>query len=176
MNTAPELKILISRQEIAAANQQLAARIQADYHDRYPLLVGVLKGAFIFLSDLVRCLDMPLEIDFVRLASYGCGTESSGKITLLQDILCPVQGRHVLIVEDIIDTGLSTSFIIDHLSKKSPASLKLCSLVNKPSRRMRPVNIDYCGFSIADKFIIGYGMDCGENYRNLPDICEYKNP
>jgi hypoxanthine phosphoribosyltransferase len=171
MNTDPALHILISRQEIADANQRLAAQIQADYQDKNPLLIGVLKGAIIFFSDLVRYLDMPLEIDFIRLASYGGGTRSSGKITLVQDLVSSLKDRHIIIVEDIVDTGQSTRFLIDTLRKRAPASIKLCALIDKPSRRVTPVNIDYRGFSIPDKFIIGYGMDCAEKYRNLPDIC-----
>lgn len=162
--------ILIPTEEIAAAVKKLAAEIRRDYHDKRPLLVGILKGSFVFLADLVRLLDFPLEIEFVRLASYGCGTESSGRIKVVQALHSSVKGRDVLVVEDIVDTGLTTSFLLEYLRKKKPASVKLCSLTDKSSRRRVPVTIDYLGFSVPDKFLVGYGMDCDEAYRYLPYI------
>jgi len=165
------IKILIPRRKIAATVKKLAAEIQQDYADKNPLLIGILKGSFIFMSDLVRQINIPLEIDFIRLSSYGTKTCSSGTITLVHELPSRVQDRHVLVVEDIIDTGLTTDFLLDYLRKKGPASLKLCALTEKPSRRQTPTVIDYLGFSIPDKFVVGYGLDFSEKYRNLPDIC-----
>jgi hypoxanthine phosphoribosyltransferase len=171
MSNENTFQVLISRQKIAARIKQMAASIQADYSGKNPLLVGILKGSFIFMSDLIRRIDIPLEVDFIRLASYGSGTQSSGKITLIHELPSRVQGRHVLVVEDIVDTGLTTTFLCDYLRQKDPASLKLCTLTDKPSRRKIPVRIDYLGFTVPDKFIVGYGIDWNEKYRNLPDIC-----
>jgi hypoxanthine phosphoribosyltransferase len=134
------------------------------------LLVGVLKGSSIFFADLVRELNMPLQIEFVRLSSYGSGTESTGKVKILHGLRTPVRGKDVLIIEDIVDTGLSISYLTKYLSKKNPASLRLCALLDKPSRRKIPVKIDYLGFKVPDKFIVGYGIDWNEKFRYLPDI------
>jgi len=123
------------------------------------------------MADLVRKIDMPLEVDFIRLSSYGGGIESSGSIKLLSRLNQPVEGRHVLIVEDIIDTGLTTAYFIKYLKRKRPASVRLCALTEKPSRRKTDVKIDYIGFTVPDKFIVGYGIDWNEKYRNLVDIC-----
>jgi hypoxanthine phosphoribosyltransferase len=171
MNTADPLEILVSQRKIAATVKRLAAEIRHDYQDKNPILLGILKGSFIFMADLSRCLDIPLEVDFVRLSSYGSSTESSGSIKLVHDLACNIQGRHILIVEDLVDTGLTTSFLIDYLNKRSPASVKLCALADKPSRRKMDIRIDYLGFTLPDKFIVGYGPDWNEKYRNLPDIC-----
>jgi hypoxanthine phosphoribosyltransferase len=165
------LRVLISRRKIASTVKRLAAAIQADYSGKNPLLVGILKGSFIFMADLVRQIDIPLEVDFVRLSSYGSGTRSSGKITLIHELPSRIQGRHVVVVEDIVDTGLTTTFLCEYLRKKEPASLKLCTLADKPSRRQIPIQIDYLGFTVPDKFIVGYGVDWNEKYRNLPAIC-----
>jgi hypoxanthine phosphoribosyltransferase len=150
---------------------ELARAIRRDYRDKDPLLLGILKGSFIFMADLVRKIDMPLEVDFIRLSSYGGGIESSGKIKVLSRLNEPVEGRHVLIVEDIIDTGLTTAYFIKYLKRKRPASVRLCALTEKPSRRKTDVKIDYIGFTVPDKFIVGYGIDWNEKYRNLVDIC-----
>jgi hypoxanthine phosphoribosyltransferase len=170
MNNEPELKILISKRKIAVTIKRLADEIRQDYKDKNPLLVGILKGSFIFMSDLVRQLDIPLEIDFIRLSSYGSGTQSSGQITLIHELPSRIQDRHVLVVEDIVDTGLTTTFLYNYIRQKGPASIKLCSLTDKPSRRKVPINIDYLGFSVPNRFIVGYGIDFDEKYRNLPDI------
>lgn len=162
--------VLYTRDQIRATVKRLAAEITADYAGKKPLVVGILKGSFMFMADLVRELDFPLEIDFVRVASYGRGRQSSGKITVVQGIRSPVKGRHILVVEDIIDTGLSLRYVLDSLRRKQPASLKVCCLLDKPSRRMVPVPINYTGFEAPDKFLVGYGLDWAEQYRNLPDI------
>lgn len=167
--------MLISRSEIDAEVSKLAALITADYHDRHPLLIGALKGCFMFMADLVRCLDFPLEIEFVKLSSYGNSTESSGKVSLVQGLDVPIEGRHVLVVEDIVDTGLTVAFLLDYLREREPASLKCCTLLDKPSRRRCEVCVDYIGREVPDRFLVGYGLDCDERYRNLPDICVLEN-
>jgi len=167
----PETEVLLSRTEIAAAIDRLAAEVRRDYLGKCPLLVGILKGSFVFMADLVRRLDFPLEIDFVRLSSYGHGTESSGQVRVVQGLRSPVRGREVLVIEDIVDTGLTDSYFLEYLRKKRPASLRLCSLLDKPARRRFPVTIDYLGFSIPDRFVVGYGLDLDEKYLNLSDVC-----
>jgi hypoxanthine phosphoribosyltransferase len=171
MDSQPKLHVLFDRQEIATTVSRLATEIRQDYHDKYPLLIGILKGSFMFLADLIRHLDFPLEIDFIGLASYGKGTQTSGKITVVQGLQSPIKSREVLVIEDIIDTGLTTSFCLDYLRRKNPASLKLCALTDKPSRRQVPVTIDYLGFTVPNKFLVGYGLDLNQKFRNLPDIC-----
>jgi len=165
-----QLKILISHKEIAEAVNRLACEIETDYQGKQPLLIGILKGSFVFMADLIRQLDLPMELDFVRLASYGPDRQSSGKVKVVQWPQMPINDRDVLVVEDIVDTGITTSFLLDCLKKKKPASLKLCALTDKPSRRRVTVPIDYLGFTVPNKFIVGYGLDCDEKYRNLPDI------
>ena len=167
----PKLKKLIKSQEIDSAVQRLASEISRDYQGKNPLLIGILKGSFVFMADLVRRLDMPLEVDFVRLSSYGSGTESSGKIRISGRLNLPVEGRHVIVVEDIIDTGLTTAYFLRYVKRNKPASATLCALTEKPARRKVDVKIDYLGFTVPDKFIVGYGIDWNEQYRNLPDIC-----
>ena len=171
MDSQPEVRILINRQEIEAAVSRLAAEISQDYHDKYPLLIGILKGSFMFMADLIRHLDFPLEVDFIGLSSYGKGKQTSGKVKVAHDISTPIKGREVLVIEDIVDTGLTTAFLLDYLQKKKPASLKLCSLTDKSSRRQVPVTIDYLGFTVPNKFLVGYGLDLNQKFRNLPDIC-----
>jgi hypoxanthine phosphoribosyltransferase len=165
-----QLNILISRKEIADAVNRLAREIERDYQGKQPLLIGVLKGSFVFMADLIRQIDLPLELDFVRLASYGAGKESSGKVEVVQWPEMPISNRDVLVVDDIVDTGITTTFLLDYLNKQKPASLKLCALTDKPSRRSVTVPIDYLGFTVPNKFIVGYGLDCDEKYRNLADI------
>jgi len=171
MDSQPELHRLFPRGEIEATVKRLAAQITADYRDKEPLIIGILKGSFVFLADLVRQLDFPLEVDFIRLSSYGSGKETSGKVKVVQGLRSAIKGRHVLMVEDVIDTGITVAFLMDYLKKKKPASFRLCALTDKPSRRRVPVKIDYIGRDLPDKFIVGYGIDCDEKYRNLPDIC-----
>ena len=168
-NSVPQ--ILVPRKEIDATVKRLAKEITHDYRDTNPLILGVLKGSFIFMSDLVRKLDFPLEIDFVKCSSYSSGTHSSGSVKMAFGLRPNIRGRHVLIVEDIIDTGITLSFLLHYFKEKKPASLKLCALADKPSRRVAPLKIDYSGFTVPDKFVVGYGLDYNEKYRNLPDIC-----
>ena len=166
----PQLKILISRDEIAKAVGRLASEIKRDYQGKQPLLIGVLKGSFMFTADLIRQLDLPLELDFIRLSSYGAAKESSGKVRVVQGVKTPIKGRDVLVIEDIVDTGITTFFLFNYLRKRKPASLKLCALTDKPSRRRVPVSIDYLGLSLPNKFVVGYGLDFDQRFRNLPDI------
>ncbi|HXZ95302.1 MAG TPA: hypoxanthine phosphoribosyltransferase [Dehalococcoidia bacterium] len=170
MVSQSQLKILISHDKIAKAIDRLAHEIRRDYQGKRPLLISVLKGSFVFMADLIRQLDLPLELDFVRLSSYGAARESSGKVKVVQGVKTAIKGRDVLVVEDIVDTGITISFLLDYLKKKKPASLKLCVLTDKPSRRKVPVPINYLGFTVPDKFIVGYGLDFDEKFRNLPDI------
>ncbi len=171
MDTPAKLQVLISRNELVAIIEKLAAAITKDYRAKNPLVIGILKGSFVFLSDLVRLLDFPLEVEFVRLSSYGSGQETSGKVEMVLGLKLDVKGRHVLVVEDIVDTGITLSYFMDYLKKKKPASLKLCALTEKTARHRVAVKIDYLGLEVPDKFIVGYGIDCDEKYRNLPDIC-----
>ena len=171
MDNETRFQILLSREQIDAGVRRLAAEIKGDYQEKYPLLIGILKGSFMFMADLIRLLDFPLEVDFIRLASYGAGRESSGKIKVLQELEAEVRGREVLVIEDIVDTGLTVAFLLDYLWRKKPASLKLCALTDKPSRRQVLITIDYLGFTVPDKFLVGYGLDWDEKLRNLPDIC-----
>ena len=171
MSSQPKLRILFTRAEIEAKVDKLAARIRRDYLGKHPILICVLKGSFMFTADLIRHLNFPLEVEFVRLSSYGRGKESSGKIEVVQPLRSPIKGRDVLVIEDIVDTGITIAFLLDYLRKKKPASLRLCALTDKPSRRQVPVTIDYLGFTVPDKFIVGYGLDWDEKFRYLPDIC-----
>ena len=166
----PKLGLLFTKDEIAAAVSRLAEEISRDYRDKHPILIAVLKGSFMFLADLVRQLNFPLEIEFVRLSSYGEGTESSGKVEMEPGAPAHIRDRHVLVIEDIIDTGLTAAFLLEHLRRKKPASLKLCTLTDKPARRKVKVNIEYLGLTVPDKFIVGYGIDYDERYRHLPEI------
>ncbi|MBI2909364.1 MAG: hypoxanthine phosphoribosyltransferase [Chloroflexi bacterium] len=162
---------MFTREEVGRAVERLATDIRRDYRGKNPLLVGILKGSFVLLADLVRSLNIPLELDFAKLSSYGCATETSGKVRVLYRLTTPVKGRHVIVIEDIIDTGLTVSCFLEALRRRKPASLKLCALLEKPARRRTPITIDYLGFSVPDKFIVGYGLDCDEKYRYLPDVC-----
>ena len=175
MSSQPKLSILFTSEEIEATVKKLAAEIRQDYLGRHPILIGVLKGSFMFMADLVRLLDFPLEVEFIRLSSYGRGRKSSGKIKVVQGLRSKVKGRDVLVIEDIVDTGLTISFLLDYLGKKKPASLKLCALTDKSSRRQTPVTIDYLGLTVPNKFIVGYGLDWDEKFRNLPNICVLEN-
>jgi len=164
--------LLISRDAIAARVKELAVQISRDYADKNPLLIGILKGGFIFLADLARALDFPVQVDFVRLRSYGAGTKTSGEVHISKDVELPVKDRHVLVVEDIVDAGLTLDFLLGHLASYQPASLKICCLIDKKERRQVEVPIDYVGFPVEKGFLVGYGLDSGEKFRTLPDIYE----
>ncbi len=171
-NSERILKPLLSREEIAAAVKRLARQLDQDYYDLAPVLVGILRGAFIFLADLVREMDAPdLSVEFLRLASYGSSTSSSGKARVTGGLPPQsVTGRHVIVVEDIVDTGVTTTTALRYLRRLRPASLRLCALLDKPARRQVPVSIDYLGFKVPDRFMVGYGIDLDQQYRQLPEI------
>lgn len=164
-----ELTLLISRKEIAQKVKDLANQINRDYQGKAPVLVGILKGTFVFLADLVRHLNLPVEIDFVQISSY-VGMETTGKIKIVKKLGIPVKGRDVLVIEDIVDTGLTLSFLLNYIKRKKPASLKTCALFDKPERRRIPIPIDYLGFTVPNKFLVGYGLDWNEKFRHLPDL------
>lgn len=168
------LEILIGRAAIAARVGELGQRITADYAGSELLVVGVLNGAFIFTADLVRSLALPLTVDFLRVASYGDATCSSGQICLAKDLESPVAGRHLLLVEDIVDTGRTLAWLQAHLLARHPASLKVCALIDKAERREVAVTVDYAGFLVAEGFLVGYGLDYGGRYRQLPDLCRWR--
>jgi hypoxanthine phosphoribosyltransferase len=168
---AKQPSILFTQQEVKQTIARLASEIKKDYKDKHPLLICILKGSFVFMADLIRQMNMPLEVDFVKLSSYGSQKATSGKVKMVQGLNTPIKGRNVIVVEDIVDTGLTLSSLLDYLRKKKPASLKLCALADKPSRRKVPVPIDYLGFTVPDKFVVGYGIDWDEKFRYLPDIC-----
>ena len=169
-------EIVISEKAIADRIKDLADDISADYADREPLLVGVLKGACIFLSDLVRAADLRLNVEFMAISSYGAAMRSSGEVRIVKDLDVPVDGRDILIVEDIVDTGLTLSFLIGSLHQRGAKTVRLAALLDKHERREREVKIDYCGFRIPDAFVVGYGLDFAERYRNLPYIAVIKDP
>lgn len=164
------LRALLRADEIQERVKSLAAEISRDYGHGNPLIVAVLKGAFVFLADLIRYMDSPVEIEFIRLASYGPKTQPSGEVKTVSDLVTPVEGRDVLIVEDIVDTGYSLEFLTRLLRERGAKSVRTCSLLDKPSRRVADVTLDYIGFVIPDVFVVGYGIDYSEHYRNLPDI------
>lgn len=166
----PQLQTLFTPEEIKLAVKRLAQEISRDYQGKNPLFLGVLKGSFIFMADLIRNLDMPLEVEFVALSSYGQGMESSGKVNVVQDLRTSVKGRDILIIEDIIDTGITLSFLLEYLQCKKPASLKICALFDKASCRQIPLPIDYLGLSVPDVFVVGYGLDYDEKFRHLPGL------
>jgi len=169
-----EKELLYSKEVIAERVKELADRISRDLEGKDVVLIGVLKGAFIFLADLVRSLTIPHTVDFVRLASYGSGTVSSGQITVSKDLETDIEGKAVVIVEDIVDTGESMAFLRERLGKRNPASVQICALIDKTERRGKTVIVDYVGFALDEGFIVGYGLDFDERFRFLPDIYAIK--
>jgi len=163
-------EILVQRDELAHRVRQLGEEISRDYEGRDLLLAGVLKGAVFFLSDLMRHLRVPCEVDFMAVSSYGSSTDSSGIVRILKDLDSPIQGREVLIVEDIVDSGLTLSYLLRTLKARDPASLEVCALLTKPERRKVELPIRYVGFEIPNRFVIGYGLDHAERFRNLPFV------
>ena len=162
--------ILVSSEEIQEKVREMGERITEDYRGKTLLLVGILRGAVVFLSDLMRHLELPCEIDFMEVSSYGAGTTSSGVVRILKDLEEDITERHVLIVEDIVDTGLTLSYLRRSLLARKPASLEICTLLSKPSRRQLDLDVKYVGFEVPDVFVVGYGIDFAGAYRNLPDI------
>jgi hypoxanthine phosphoribosyltransferase len=166
-----QLKVQIEANKIAARIRELGAQIARDYAGRELVLVGVLKGSFVFLADLARAIHShDVRIEFLGVQSYGDETSSSGVVQITFDLTKPIDGKHVLVVEDIVDTGLTMDYIIENLRTRHPASVKLCALLDKPSRRKKTCTIDYLGFTIPDLFVVGYGLDYAQRYRNLPFI------
>ena len=163
-------ELFISREDIGGRVREIAGQISADYSEKEPVLVGILNGAVFFFSDLVRAMSLPTRIDFIRAASYGSGTTSSGSIRLTKDLEIPVKGKPVIVVEDIVDTGLTLTRILEILREKEPESISVCVLIDKLERRDVDVAIDYRGFQVEDGFLVGYGLDFDEKYRYLPDI------
>jgi hypoxanthine phosphoribosyltransferase len=164
------LVTMLSAEQIAVRVRELGATITRDYAGRNLVIVCVLKGSFVFAADLARAIDLPLRIDFLGVRSYGEDTESSGVVQITQDLSRPIEHDDVLLVEDIVDTGLTIAHLINLFHTRSPASVKVCALLRKPARARVPVAIDYIGFTIDDRFVVGYGLDCAERYRNLPYI------
>jgi hypoxanthine phosphoribosyltransferase len=164
------VKVLISREKLEARVAELAAEVAAEYQDRRPILICVLKGAVFFMADLARLLPFELELEFMAVSSYGHSTDSSGVVRILKDLDTDIEGRHVLIVEDIIDSGLTLQYLTGNLNSRNPASLEIVTLLSKPSRRMADLDCRYTGFEIPNEFVIGYGLDYAEKYRNLPYI------
>lgn len=163
-------EVLIGEDELGSRVRELGAEISRDYRGRDPVLICVLKGAFVFLSDLSRAIDLPLEIDFMAISSYGSGVQSSGVVRILKDLETPLTDRHVIVVEDIVDSGLTLSYLLRNLAARGPASLEVCALLTKPDRREVDVRCRYVGFEIANRFVVGYGLDYGESFRNVPVI------
>jgi hypoxanthine phosphoribosyltransferase len=163
-------RVLFTETEIATRVADLGQQISRDYAGRRLLVVGVLTGASVFLCDLIRQIKLPLAIDFMTVSSYGAATRSSGVVRILKDLEAPLAGKDVLLIEDIVDTGLTLSYLLDNLHARQPASLRSCSFLDKPERRLRPVSVDYIGFSIPNAFVVGYGLDYNQLYRNLPYV------
>jgi len=166
-----DLRVLFNRQQIAQRVAELGVEISRDYAGKSVILIGVLKGATIFLSDLARHLDLDATFDFISVSSYGNAKQNSGEVKLLKDADESMEGRHVILVEDILDTGLTMSYLTRILRQRRPGSLKIAVLLDKVARRTEPIKADYVGFEIPDEFVVGYGMDYAERYRSLPDIC-----
>lgn len=169
-----QVTILFSEEEIKAKVKDMGSAISLDYNGEELLVIGILKGAFIFMADLVRQINVPLQIDFMDVSSYGTSTVSSGEVRIMKDLDYSIEGKNVLIVEDIVDSGLTLHYISEILRKRNPKTLKLACLLDKPSRRKSPTYPDYIGFSIADEFVVGYGLDYAEYYREYPAICILK--
>ena len=167
-------QVLLSQQQIREKVEELGAQISQDYVGKEPVLVSVLKGAFIFMADLCRAITIPCSMDFMAVSSYGAGTESSGRVRIIKDLDTNIQNKHVILVEDVLDSGITLHYLIQLLRQRQPASLRLVTLLDKPARRRAQVDMDYCGFQVPDAFLVGYGLDYGEKYRNLPDVCILK--
>ena len=163
-------EVLLSPDALQARVAELGRQLSADYAGRDPVLVSVLKGSIVFLADLIRGMEIPLSLDLMEVSSYGAGTETSGQVRILKDLSRSIEGREVIVVEDIIDTGLTLNYLLRYLGERNPATLRVCCLLDKPARRLAEIEIDYRGFTIPDRFVIGYGLDYDERYRNLPYV------
>ena len=163
-------RVLLSEEQLAARVAEMAACISRDYTGKNPLLISVLRGSFIFMADLVRALPIECTLDFMAVSSYGKKSATTGAVKITKDLDLDIEGRHVIIVEDILDSGLTLSYIMELMVAKRPASIRLCTLLDKPARRQKPIAADYIGFEIPDEFVVGYGLDFADKYRNLPYI------
>lgn len=163
-------KVLLSEEAIAAKVKELGAQIAKDYADKNPLIVSVLRGSFVFMADLVRAIDVPCTVDFMSVSSYGSGTTSTGEVKITKDFDVSIEGRHLIIVEDILDSGRTLSYLMKTLKARGAASIALCTFLDKPERRVVPVEVAYKGFTVPDAFIVGYGLDYDQKYRNLPYV------
>ena len=169
-----EVDVLFTQEQIQARVKELGQQITRDYQGQNLLVIGVLKGAFMFMADLIREIDLPLEIDFISVSSYGTSTVSSGEVRITKDLDRSVEGKSVLLVEDIVDTGLTLNYLEEIFKKRNPTNVKICCLLDKPSRRRSPVAAEYVGFTIEDLFVVGYGLDYAGKYRNYPAVCILK--
>lgn len=173
----PNLEVLLSAEEISERIKEIGAEITRDYEGREPIFIGILKGACLFLSDLVREVDLRLSLEFMAVSSYGKAQKSSGEVRIIKDLDSAVEGKDLIVVEDIVDTGLTLSYLLENLKSRGANSIRLCSLLDKPEPRIaKDLNIDYYGFQVPNKFVVGYGLDAAERYRNLPFIAVVKNP
>ena len=167
---ADKISVMFTEEEVNARIREMGAQISKDYEGKSVHLVAILKGATFFACELAKRITVPVTLDFMSVSSYGNSTESSGVVRIIKDLDDPLEGENVLVVEDIVDTGNTLSYLLDNLQKRGSASVKLCTLLNKPDRRIKEVNVDYTGFVIPDAFVVGYGLDYAQNYRNLPYI------
>lgn len=167
-------KSLVTKEQIADRVKEMGLQISQDYQGKELLVIGILKGAVVFMADLIRYITVPLNIDFMAVSSYGSTTESSGVVRINKDLEQAIDNKHILIVEDIIDSGLTLKYLIEILRSRGPASIKVCTLLDKPERRKTEVQVNYNGFTIPDEFVVGYGLDYDERYRHLPEICVLK--
>ena len=163
-------KVLYTEEQLAQRVKELGAQITADYAGKTPLIASVLRGSYVFMADLTRAIDLPISVDFMAVSSYGAGTSSSGQVQILKDLSDRIDGRDLIIVEDILDSGNTLYYLLDVLRARRPASIRICALMDKPERRTKPITADYVGFTIPDAFIVGYGLDYAERYRNLPYV------
>ncbi len=164
------LRVLLTEEELRAKVKSLGEQISADYQGKEPLLASVLRGSYIFMADLTRAITIPCTVDFMAVSSYGSSTTSSGQVNIIKDLSDSIEGRDVIVVEDILDSGNTLYYLLQVLQARKPASIRLCTLLDKPDRRTKPIHADYVGFSVPDAFVVGYGLDYDERYRNLPYI------
>ena len=163
-------RVLLTEEQLKARVAELGAQISADYAGKEPVLVSVLRGSYIFMADLTRAIDCMCQVDFMAVSSYGSGTASSGQVNILKDLSDSIEGKDIIVVEDILDSGNTLYYLLQVLQARHPASIRLCTLLDKPSRRVKPIQADYSGFEVPDAFVVGYGLDYDERYRNLPYI------
>lgn len=163
-------EVLLSEEQLRNRVQEIAKQIEKDYEGKEIMLISVLRGSFVFMADLCRAIDLPCTLDFMSVSSYGKGTSSSGQVQITKDLSEDIAGRHIIVIEDILDSGNTLSYLLKLLEQRRPASIRLCTLLDKPERRVKPVEVHYSGFTIPDAFVVGYGLDYAEMYRNLPYI------